>query len=70
MMPLAFVPNGEKNVIRKITGKDELRRHMAELGFVVGETVTVIAKAGGNMIVSVKGTRIAIDPGMASRIMV
>ena len=70
MVPLLMAGSGEKNVIKKITGKDEMRRHMAELGFVVGETVTVIARAGGNMIVGVKGSRIAIDPGMAGRILI
>ena len=70
MMPLLMANHGEKNVIKKITGKDEVRQHMAELGFVVGETVTVISQVGGNMIVGIKGSRIAIDRGMAGRIMV
>ena len=70
MMPLLMANHGEKNVIKKIIGKDEVRQHMAELGFVVGETVTVISQVGGNMIVGIKGSRIAIDRGMAGRIMV
>ena len=70
MMPLLIAKQGDKNVIKKITGKDEMRRHMAELGFVVGETVTVISELGGNMIVGIKGSRIAIDKDMAGRIIV
>lgn len=70
MMPLTMANNGESNYIRKITGKDAVRQHLAELGFVVGECVTVVSQAGGNMILSVKGTRIALDRGMANRILV
>lgn len=70
MMPLTMAKNGESNYIKKITGKDEVRQHLAELGFVVGECVTVVSKTGGNMILSVKGTRIALDRGMANRILV
>ncbi len=69
-MPLSMAISGEKNYIRKITGKDEVRLHLAELGFVVGAEVTVISVIGGNMILSVKNSRIALDKGMASRILV
>ena len=69
-MPLTFAKAGETNVIRKITGKDEVRQHLAELGFVVGESVTVLTEIGGNMILSVKDSRIALDKSMISRIMV
>jgi ferrous iron transport protein A len=61
---------GETHLIRKITGKDEVRRHMAELGFVVGGTVTVVSEMGGNMILSVKESRIALDKTMANRIVI
>lgn len=67
------VDDGEKRRAQfhqKITGKDEVRQHLAELGFVVGECITVINETGGNMILSVKGTRIALDRGMANRILV
>ena len=70
MMPLTMAKNGESNSIKKITGKDEVRQHLAELGFVVGECVTVVNEVGGNMILSIKGTRIALDRGMANRILV
>ena len=69
-MPLTMAISGEKNYIRKITGKDEVRLHLAELGFLVGAEVTVISEIGGNMILSVKNSRIALDKGMANRILV
>ena len=53
MMPLTMADRGEPVTIRKITGKDELRQHLAELGFVVEETVTVVSHLGGNLIVQV-----------------
>ena len=70
MMPLAMAGAGDVNIIRKITGKDEVRQHLAELGFVVGEQVTVINALDGNMILSIKDSRIALDKNMAMRIMV
>ena len=70
MMPLAMVGVGETGCIRKITGRDEVRQHLAELGFVVGEEVRVVSELGGNLILSVKDSRIALDKTMAMRIMV
>lgn len=70
MMPLGMASIGDVNVIQKITGRDEVRQHLAELGFVIGETVTVVNELGGNMILSVKDSRIALDKTMAMRIMV
>lgn len=70
MMPLGMANAGDTNTIRKITGKDEVRQHLAELGFVVGEEVTVISAIGGNLILSIKDSRIALDKTMAMRIMV
>ena len=61
---------GEPVTIRKITGKDELRQHLAELGFVMDATVTVVSALGGNLIVQVKDSRIALDRNMAGRIMI
>ncbi len=69
-MPLTMAKPGEMNYIRKITGKDEVRQHLAELGFVVGECVTVVTEIGGNMILKVKESRIALDKAMANRIMI
>ncbi|MGN8898148.1 FeoA family protein [Flavonifractor sp. HCP28S3_F3] len=70
MMPLTMANQGEPVTIRKITGKDEVRQHLAELGFVVDETVTVVSDLSGNLIVQVKDSRIALDRGMANRILV
>ena len=70
MMPLTLAKQGETVTIRKITGKDEIRQHLAELGFVVDETVTVVSELGGNLIVQVKDSRIALDRTMANRVMI
>lgn len=70
MMPLAMAGVGATVYIQKITGKDEVRQHLAELGFVVGEEVRVVSELGGNLILSVKDSRIALDRSMAMRIMV
>ena len=69
MMPLTMARPGETVTIRKITGKDEVRQHLAELGFVAGEEVTVISSIGGNLILNIKGSRIALDASMAQRVM-
>ena len=69
-MPLGMAGVGDTNIIRKITGRDEVRQHLAELGFVVGEAVTVVSELGGSLILSVKDSRIALDRGMAMRIIV
>lgn len=70
MMPLTFAKSGETVTIRKITGKDEVRQHLAELGFVVDSDVTVVSEIAGNLILQVKDSRIALDKTMASRIMI
>ena len=70
MMPLTMANQGEPVTIRKITGKDEVRQHLAELGFVVDAAVMVVSDLGGNLIVQVKDSRIALDRGMANRILV
>ena len=59
-MPLTMVPTGEPNVIKKIGGKEETRRFLENLGFVTGGKVTVVSEIGGNMIVNVKDSRVAI----------
>ena len=69
-MPLTLARAGETNIIRKVTGRDEVRRHLAELGFVVGAPVTVVNEIAGNMILSVKDSRVALDREMATRIMI
>ena len=70
MMPLTMAKAGETASILKITGKDELRRHLAELGFVVGGTVTVVSEMAGGLIVQVKDSRVALDRSMANRILI
>lgn len=70
MMPLTLADIGEENMIRKVGGNAEVRAHLADLGFVAGGSVTVIATMGGNLIVNVKESRVAISKEMASKIMV
>lgn len=69
-MPLTMAKPGETVTIRKITGKDETRQHLAELGFVVDSDVTVVSEISGNLILQVKDSRIALDKTMANRIMI
>ena len=70
MMPITLANKGETVVIRKITGDDKIRQHLAELGFVVESRVTVVNEIKGNLIVQVKDGRIALDKSMANRIMI
>lgn len=70
MMPLVFAPVGEENIIRKVGGNAEMRKHLEDLGFVVGGTVTIVNTIGGNLIVNVKESRVAISREMAGKIMV
>lgn len=69
-MPLTMAPAGHAATVKKIHGKDETRRFLESLGFVEGGTVTVISELGGNLIVNVKGARIALSKSMAGRILV
>ena len=70
MLPLSMAGEGTTQTIAKITGKDEVRRHLAELGLVAGEEVTVMNSLGGNLILQVKESRIALDRALCTRIMV
>ena len=70
MMPLAMAKPGETFTIGRVTGKDEVRQHLAELGFVVDGVVTVVSEIAGNLILQVKDSRIALDRSMANRIMI
>ena len=67
-MPLTMAKAGETVTIRKITGRDEVRQHLAELGFVVDTSVTVVSELAGNLILQVKDSRIALDKTMAMRV--
>ena len=70
MMPLALAKTGEENIIKKVGGSPEVRQHLEELGFVAGGAVTIITQMGGNVIVKVKESRVAISSEMARRIMI
>ncbi|MGI6546427.1 MAG: FeoA family protein [Fastidiosipilaceae bacterium] len=69
MMPLVFANVGEENIIRKVGGSAEIKKHLEDLGFVVGGNVTVVSAIAGNLIVNVKDSRIAISREMAGKIM-
>jgi ferrous iron transport protein A len=70
VMPLTLAEVGEENIIRKIGGKQEVKTHLENLGFVVGGAVTIVSAIGGNVIVNVKDSRIAVSKEMAQKIMV
>ena len=70
MMPLGMANVGDVNIIKRITGRDEVRQHLAELGFVVGAEVRVVSEMAGSLILSVGDSRVALDKAMAMRIMV
>ena len=70
MMPLILAAAGETNTIRKVSGNPEVKKHLEDLGFLVGGEVTVVSAIGGNLIVNVKESRIAISREMAGKIMV
>jgi len=69
-MPLSMIKAGEPSVIRKVGGKEETKRFLEKLGFVVGGEVTVVSKTVGNMIVNIKDSRVAIGKDMANKIIV
>ena len=70
MMPLALATPGEENMILKVGGNAETKRHLEDLGFVAGGAVTVVSSLGGNIIVKVKEARVAISEEMARKIMI
>ena len=70
MMPLTLAQLGEENIIKKIGGKQEVKNHLENLGFVAGGAVTLICTIGGNVIVNVKGARVAVSKEMAQKIMI
>ncbi len=70
MLPLSVAAVGEENIIKKVGGSPEVKQHLENLGFVVGGRVSVISVTGGNIIVNVKESRIAISREMALKIMV
>ena len=70
MMPLTLLRNGEAGEIKRIGGQDEVKRFLENLGFVMGEHVRVVSSNGGNIIVQVKDSRVAVSKGIANKIMV
>lgn len=70
MIPLTFANVGEKISIKKIGGKDETKRFLGSLGFVEGGELTIVSDNGGNLIVKIKNTRVAISREMANKIIV
>ena len=70
MMPLTMAKVGEKNTIKKVGGKEENRKFLENLGFVAGGIVTVVSEIGGNMILNVRDSRIAVGRDMAKKIMI
>ena len=70
MMPLTLAAIGERNTIRKVGGSPEVKKHLENLGFVVGSDVTIINTLGGNVIVNVRDSRVAINADMARHIMI
>ena len=70
MMPLSLANIGEENLILKVGGNPEVKEHLEDLGFVAGGTATLISSMGGNVIVKVKESRVAISEEMARKIMV
>ena len=69
-MPLILASEGDENIIRKIGGSPEVKKHLENLGFVVGCNVKVVTTVNGNLIVNVKEARVAISKEMAQRIMI
>lgn len=70
MIPLVFADMGEDNIIKKIGGTPEVKKHLEDLGFVVGGTVNVVSSMGGNLIVNVKDVRVAVGKELAQKVMV
>ena len=70
MMPLVMADAGEENIIRRVGGSPEMKKHLEDMGFTVGGAVTVMNTIGGNLIVKVKESRVAVSKEMAARIMI
>lgn len=69
-MPLSMAKTGEVNTIKKVGGKEDTKRFLESLGFVIGSLVTVISEIGGNLIVNIKDSRVAIGKDMANKILI
>ncbi|MBE6117858.1 MAG: ferrous iron transport protein A [Solobacterium sp.] len=70
MLPLTYADTGSVNIIRKITGKPEVKKHLEDMGFVAGAPITVVSTVNGNLIVNIKDTKVALDRELATKIMI
>ena len=70
MMPLMLADVGEENIIKRVGGSQEMKKHLEDMGFVVGGTISIVSEINGNLIVNVKDTRVAVSREMAGKIMV
>lgn len=70
MLPLTYASIDEENLIKKVGGNPEMKKHLEDLGFVVGATIRVVSVSGGNLIVNIKESKIALDEKLASKIMI
>ena len=70
MMPLMLADVGEENIIKRVGGSQEMKKHLEDMGFVAGGTVSIVSEINGNLIVNVKDTRVAVSREMAGKIMV
>ena len=70
MMPFVFADVGERYIIKKVSGSPELKKHMENLGFVPGAEITAVTQTGGNWIVNIKESRVAVSEEMAKKIFV
>ncbi len=69
-MPLTMAKKGEENTIKRVGGREDTRRFLEKLGFVAGSQVTVVSDVGGNVIVNIKDSRVALGKDMANKILI
>jgi ferrous iron transport protein A len=70
MLPLSYAEVNETNVIKKVTGNPEMKKHLEDMGFVTGAVISVVSTVNGNLIVNVKDTKVALDKQLAMKIMI
>ena len=70
MLPLSYAEVNESNVIKKVTGNPEMKKHLEDMGFVTGAIVSVVSTVNGNLIVNIKDTKVALDKQLAMKIMI
>ena len=70
MLPLTYAQINEENVIKKVGGKPDMKKHLEDMGFVTGAIIKVISEVNGNLIVNVKDSKVALDKQLASKIII